>query len=138
MLSTMTWVSFGAVKRLISLCIMPSSFRCGYASTVRRMDFIIVSRTWSRLMPRLFDLSTIHGLVSALSMSLVVQPSVWMYGSRSFASGALSMIAIAHPRTTWPIGGMESGCWFITSRCLGMGLGVSLTLRRAALVNGFR
>lgn len=51
-------------------------FRCGYASTGCRMDFIIVSRTWSRLMPRLFALSTIHGLVSALSMSLVMQPSV--------------------------------------------------------------
>ena len=75
-------------------------FRCGYASTVCRMDFIIVSRTWSRLMPRLFALSTIHGLVSALSMSLVTQASVRMYGSRSFTSGALSMIAIAHPRTT--------------------------------------
>ena len=97
----MTWVSFGVVKRLISLCIMVAPFpagdvstgngtsadvvdavslgavfalvdelevalgfahvvpfRCGYASTVCRMDFIIVSRTWSRLTPRLSALST--------------------------------------------------------------------------------
>src|SRR5699024_12695409 len=96
MLSTMTWVSFGVVKRLISLCIMPPSFRCGYASTVCRMDFIIVSRTWSRLVPRLFALSTIHGLVSALSMSLVVHARGWMYGSLSFDTGELSMIAYAN------------------------------------------
>ena len=51
-------------------------FRCGYASTVCRMDFIIVSRTCPRLTPRLFALSTIHGLVSALSMSPAAHPSV--------------------------------------------------------------
>ena len=33
MLSTMTWVSLGAVKRLISLCIMVAPFPVGDVST---------------------------------------------------------------------------------------------------------